>query len=368
MRCLLRAVFLVTAGCLFFTFFTGSDPFSTNRTDRQETATSGTNRNTEPVKRYDSFLDALKNQANSKGEIILVSTDYGYIQMALNLYLTSFQKLNINNYLYVTSADDAADVLDKNGIAHFRTDEDKDGKNASNFGTAAFKRKTHIKTKIVHEALLYGFTVRNTDVDIVFLQDPFPYLACSTCDIQIQSDNAEANTGFYFARPTRAALRLHKMALELAARRPELADQDTMNWAMDQMTKQELLKVKTLSLDLFPNGKAYFEVGHRMFSAENPCKNCVIIHNTWIVSGAAKVYRFKEHFLWMVDTDGYYSNPDVKYLVYENPIDFGNTTRGKEREAFKAALMISRLLGRVLILPSFHCYDCRFQACKQPSL
>ena len=39
----------------------------------------------------------------------------------------------------------------------------------------------------------------------------------------------------------------------------------------------------------------------------------------------------------MVDIDGYYSNPNAKYLVYENPIDFGNTRRGKEREALNGA-------------------------------
>ena len=368
MKLLSQAVlpFLVYASCLLFIYFISRFSLSMINPSRQEHAVENT-KTSEELSIYNSYLDALSYRANSNGEIILVSTDYGYIQMALNLYLTSLQKLNLSNYLFVTSNNDAAATLEQNGVAHFKMVEDKDGKKASKYGSPAFKRKTHIKTKIVHEALMYGFTVLFTDVDIVFLKDPFSYLKCSSCDIQMQSDtHAGGNSGFYLARPSRAAISLHRVALETAALRPELSNQKVLNQAITQMVKQDTLKIKILSLDQFPNGNTYFEHGHRMFFGENPCKSCVTIHNNCIVSAAAKIYRFKEHLLWKVDTNGYYSNQNAKYMIYENPIDLGNTTRGAEREALKAALIISHLLGRILILPTFHCYNCKSESCKLP--
>jgi len=32
----------------------------------------------------------------------------------------------------------------------------------------------------------------------------------------------------------------------------------------------------------------------------------MVVHNNWIVSREAKIYRFKEHFMWMYDKDSYY--------------------------------------------------------------
>ena len=61
-----------------------------------------------------------------------------------------------------------------------------------------------------------------------------------------------------------------------------------------------------------------------MWPDDNPCRECVIVHNNWMVGGDAKVYRFKEHGQWLVDKDGYYSSHDRKYLVYDNPLTFAD--------------------------------------------
>ena len=267
MKLLSQAVlpFLAYASCLLFIYLISRFSLSMINPSRQEYAVGNT-KTREQLSMYNSYLEALRSRANSNGEIILVSTDYGYIQMALNLYLTSLQKLNVSNYLFVTSDNDAAAALEQNGVAHFKMAEDKDGKKASRYESPAFKRKTHIKTKIVHEALMHGFTVLFTDVDVVFLKDPFSYLKYSTCDIQMQSDSqAGGNSSFYLAKPSRVAVSLHRVALETAARRPELSNQNVLNQAITQMVKQDTLKIKMLSLDQFHNGNTDFQHGHRMF-------------------------------------------------------------------------------------------------------
>ena len=306
------------------------------------------------VKKYNTYKEALEDRADKNGVIFLISTDYGYINMALNLYFTSLQRFSIQNYLYVCSDAKAGIVLKSHGIAYFMSAQDKDGGMISAYGTRAFRRKTHIKTRIILDALKLGYTVFIVDVDIVFLQSPLPYLNCKECDIQIQSDGSEANTGFYLVRPTEAAIKLHQSALDRAKGSPGLSNQKAIDRTMEKMSRAGQIKMKMLSVDLFPHGLAYFETGKRMFAGDNPCKKCVIVHNNWIVSGAAKEYRFKEQLMWMVDNEGYYSNPTAKYISFNNPVNFGKTSVTYEEESLKAALAIGYLLKRIVILPAFH--------------
>jgi hypothetical protein len=53
-------------------------------------------------------------------------------------------------------------------------------------------------------------------------------------------------------------------------------------------------------------GLGYFELGNRRFpryvnecSTESSCT--AVVHNNWIVTYEAKVYRFKEHLMWAYD-------------------------------------------------------------------
>jgi hypothetical protein len=61
-------------------------------------------------------------------------------------------------------------------------------------------------------------------------------------------------------------------------------------------------------------------------------------------------------------SDGYYSSESNKYLVYENSVrptwtQAAKTCSSDQLEALKSALAIGRILGRVLILPRFHCVN-----------
>ena len=123
--------------------------------------------------------------------------------------------------------------------------------------------------------------------------------------------------------------------------------------------------MKTLSKKLFPPGCQYFETEKRMFYSDNPPVSEVLVHNNWIVSKAAKIYRFKEVLLWKVDLGNYYSDPDRKYLTYENPLNLKSVTA--ETEALKSALLIGHALNRTVILPTFTCDKCKYGACKVAS-
>ena len=68
-------------------------------------------------------------------------------------------------------------------------------------------------------------------------------------------------------------------------------------------------------------GLDYFEKGNRVFPSTEQCADCMVVHNNWIVSREAKIYRFKEHFMWMYDKDFYY-----RYII-EHPIAQPNHTQ-----------------------------------------
>lgn len=104
-------------------------------------------------------------------------------------------------------------------------------------------------------------------------------------------------------------------------------------------------------------GKSYFEDGKRPFASF--CPNCTVVHNNWIVSREAKIYRFREHFMWRYDKTQYYTNDTQRYLVYDNPVvwDDEETSIREELGALRAALTYGHLLDRIVILPRFHCVD-----------
>ncbi len=142
------------------------------------------------------------------------------------------------------------------------------------------------------------------------------------------------------------------------------SNQKALNSILKSLKKQGSISVGHMHKYRFPCGIYYFENHHRMWANDNPCVDCVMVHNNWITGKSAKVYRFKEHLMWMIDEGGYYSDPTRKYLVYENPIDWGNKSRDIEISTLKLALQIGNVTNRTVILPGFTCRGCKGGACK----
>ena len=81
----------------------------------------------------------------------------------------------------------------------------------------------------------------------------------------------------------------------------------------------------------------------------------------------AKILRFKEVGLWRYDEKRYFTNESQKYLMYDNSKDFGyQLTPDKERSSLITAMTLGKILNRIVILPTFHCYGCDdIRACKR---
>jgi hypothetical protein len=174
-------------------------------------------------------------------------------------------------------------------------------------------------------------------------------------------ENLIINSGFFLVRPTKAGIQMFDTVVKMITQKPT-GDQVYVNKALRQMNKKHLIKEQRLDFKLYQDGLIFFKEGHRLFIGENPCEECVIVHNNYIVSVEAKRYRFMEYGLWEVDEDGYYSNQDRKYIQFENPIDFvkqtgfgTDDTKRMELKSLRFALTLGHLLNRTVIMPRFHC-------------
>ena len=71
---------------------------------------------------FTSYEDALSKVSDANKFVVLASVDYGYIDMAVNLYVTSVRPFNITNFLLVCSDSRAAREARAHGITSVTLD------------------------------------------------------------------------------------------------------------------------------------------------------------------------------------------------------------------------------------------------------
>ena len=129
--------------------------------------------------------------------LIVAVTDLGYIEMALNLYESSFKRFNIDNYLFVCSHEKAEQYLASRNIHAISLWNDSLSTKESLYSGKGYRNKTNFKTDSVLMTLRLGLSVFLVDVDLVFLKNPMPYISqfSSTHDIIIQGGLTTLNSG-----------------------------------------------------------------------------------------------------------------------------------------------------------------------------
>lgn len=314
-----------------------------------------------PPKPTPGYLAALVARTSPGNRTILLAmVDVAFADLAVNFYLMSLLPHGITNFLFVGASHGACDLPRAAGAACFPFREDPDSGTASLYLSKNFLRKMNIRSEMILEALWGGFTVIHTDLDVAFLRNPLPLLSSLDpgVDVACLWDDGAYNAGFLMVRASQAARSIYSRVLVITGNNPRTDDQTALNTALAECSRRHQCHVTKLDEKRFLNGLAYFERTPRPFAGHQPCAECTVVHNNWIVSREAKIYRFKEHNLWGYDgLDGYYTSPARKYLVYQNPGLFATKeeTRDREIEALRAALSIGHILNRTLILPMFHC-------------
>ena len=355
----------------------------------ESTVKSGKSDTSDEVKiLIESPLNVIKHNLPSETFVYVCFVDLSYKGMALNFYETSISRHNIKNIVFVSQSRSLCDQLVEEGLlcALFDEvpDEDKIIKDDQNirenkfteiilekqapetpYGSRAFRSKMDKRAEMLLKLLESNITILLTDVDIIFLNDPKSELLkqCSNQDIcALWETDSLFNAGFMLVAPTNASQEMIRKRLELTNTASPPTDQDALNHAARLVAN---VKIHTLSKSQFVQGAAYFEYPKRYFYDTAPaCPECIVIHNNWIVSKSAKIYRFRENMMWMYDGDDYYSSLDNRFITYDNPIvEDGSKQLLLEEEALINALAIGRTLNRIVILPKFHCSETSSELC-----
>ncbi len=310
---------------------------------------------------FSGRLEHLASSVSDEKMLLLFVIDGALVDMALNVYISSLRPFGITNFLFAGLSQVVCDVLKEEKLPCVVYINEWEKSKASSYLSHDFIRKANNKARVVAHALDAGFTIILSDIDVSFLQNPMPWLRKVPQDVDLAAlwDNSVFNSGFFLVRPTDPGKAIIKRMNELTSTHTNLHDQKVLNMAIRE---RHSLRGNVIKLDTkqFLCGKAYFEDTRRMFAFENPCTECIVVHNNWIVSKAAKIYRLKEHLLWQWDGQNrYYSDPTRKYIIYDNPpsrhFKDAKQVSKMEETALVNALAIGMILNRTVILSPFHC-------------
>ena len=309
---------------------------------------------------YSSMAEALAANASPDKVIILPSTvDGGYQDMALNFYEFNLHRLNITNFVFMCIDKVACDVLKNFCIPAYLFAEIAYGDKAFGYKDQEFVDKATTKLRIVLSALKLGYHVLLTDLDIVFLKNPFNHFPCDKCDVQIQTNNIPRkhiilNSGFMYIKNSPRITKAFRDMVQIHEKDPTLHDQTIVNRILRKGKKANKLSVVSLPYKKWPAGRAYFDSSvleqKHFYDQSRPADDVIIIHNNWIVGAVSKISRFKEHLMWVSDYNRYYSDPQRNYIMYDNP---AKTDTAMEKSALSSAFGIASVLNRTVILPRF---------------
>ncbi|XP_033624960.1 UDP-D-xylose:L-fucose alpha-1,3-D-xylosyltransferase 3-like isoform X2 [Asterias rubens] len=153
----------------------------------------------------------------------------------------------------------------------------------------------------IYQLLEKGHHVLFSDVDTVWLKEPFQFLD-GEFDIAVEEDQHKPYiaycAGFVYFRCTEKTKEFVKEWLRrLHESQTSISDQVIMNKMLIE-EKLPGLRKKVMSSQIFPNGKLYF--ANSQFY-ENHHEKAAVVHNNWVQSKEVKLQRFKANNLWFVE-------------------------------------------------------------------
>ncbi|KAK4352001.1 hypothetical protein RND71_027519 [Anisodus tanguticus] len=186
---------------------------------------------------------------------VIVALANSNVKSMLEVWFNSIKKVGIPNYLVVALDDAIVDLCKENGVPVYKRDPDENvdfiGKSGGNHAVSG------LKFRILREFLQLGYGVLLSDVDIVYLQNPFDHLYRDS-DVESMSDghnNMTAygyndvfdepsmgwaryahtmriwvyNSGFFYIRPTIPSIVLLDRVADRLTKQPNSWDQAVFN-------------------------------------------------------------------------------------------------------------------------------------------
>lgn len=220
---------------------------------------------------------------------IIVALANSNVKSMLELWFANIKKVGIPNYLVVALDDEILELCKANDVPVYQRDRDESidsiGKGGGNHAVSG------LKFRILREFLQLGYSVLLSDVDIVFLQNPFDHLHRDS-DVESMSDghnNMTAygfndvfdepamgwaryahtmriwvyNSGFFYIRPTIPSIELLDRVAGRLAREENAWDQAVFNEELFFPSHPGYVGLhaskRTMDFYLFMNSKVLFK-------------------------------------------------------------------------------------------------------------
>ncbi|KAL7245035.1 hypothetical protein ACSBR2_000389 [Camellia fascicularis] len=220
---------------------------------------------------------------------LIVALANSNVQLMLQVWFTSIKKVGIPNYLVVALDDRIADFCKSNDVPVYKRDPDEGIDTVARTGTN--HAVSGLKFRILREFLQLGYSVLLSDVDIVYLQNPFDHLYRDS-DVESMTDghnNMTAygyndvfdepsmgwaryahtmriwvyNSGFFYMRPTIPAIELLDRVADRLSRQPNSWDQAVFNEELYFPSHPGYIGLhaakRTMDFHLFMNSKVLFK-------------------------------------------------------------------------------------------------------------
>ncbi|GAB2250399.1 hypothetical protein Droror1_Dr00016649 [Drosera rotundifolia] len=240
-----------------------------------------------PNENVNPRLAKILNEVAAEKELIVALANSNVKQM-LEVWFTNIKRVGIPNYLVVALDDEIADFCKLKSVPVYKRDPeegvDSIGKTGTNHAVSG------LKFRILREFLQLGYSVLLSDVDIVYLQNPFDHLYRDS-DVESMSDghdNVTAygyddvfddqtfgwgcyahtmriwvyNSGFFYIRPTILSIALLDRVATRLSHEPKSWDQAVFNeelfFPSHPVYEGLHASRRTMDVYLFMNSKVFF--------------------------------------------------------------------------------------------------------------
>nr|XP_054750598.1 uncharacterized protein LOC129256411 [Lytechinus pictus] len=288
---------LMALGYIFLRLHALHVPEKQHPAKKKTSASETTHLTTSPMISPVQFNIRYKLNISNDGPIVLITSNKAFMDFAEN-WLESVRRLGIRPNILAISEDIVAyrTFLRYPNVTTVMTQRAASPQKTLAYLSHEYNVLINKRPVYIYRLLAKGRDVLFSDVDIVWLADPFPHLE-GDYDVVLQEDLHNPKVvycaGFIFFRATNASRafvgewisRIHKA-------RDNVPDQRLLNQLLGENFGN--LRIKVLDSSLFPNGKLYFDDEWRRRQTAKP----VIVHNNWIEDHEEKVRRFKKHGFW----------------------------------------------------------------------
>ncbi len=115
-----------------------------------------------------------------------------FVNMALQVWFESIQRVGVTNYLVVALDDEIAQFCKDHKVPVYRRDATISKAQANTGDNHAI---SGLKFHLLREFLVLGYSVLLSDVDILYFQNPFSYLQ-RDCDVESMTDGYDNATAY----------------------------------------------------------------------------------------------------------------------------------------------------------------------------